>query len=65
MCAELRPAKNCQKKRGRKYAQTQNLLRANTPNWFHQKFQTIPKCNLALKQHLHKVTAPDLPWLFS
>jgi hypothetical protein len=30
-----------------------------------KKFQTIPRCNSALKQHLHKVATPDLPWLFS
>jgi hypothetical protein len=30
-----------------------------------KKSQTIPRCNSALKQQLHKVAALDLPWLFN
>jgi hypothetical protein len=26
-----------------------------------KKSQTIPRCNLALKQQLHEIAAPDLP----
>jgi hypothetical protein len=65
VCQDMTYEKLLKKNMGINLCKLKIFRRSILPIGSTKKSQTIPRCNSALKQQLHKVAAPDLPWLFN